>query len=94
MSANVVLGVPDNASDEDIRAAYLAKVKEFPPDRSPEQFEKIRDAYDALRDPRSRVRAMLFSNDFMKPLTTLVDGLHAKRIYAGPHVWREVLKSK
>lgn len=94
MSANEVLGVPDNASEEDIRAAYLNKVKEFPPDRSPEHFEKIRDAYDALRDPRSRVQAMLFSTDFMKPLTTLVDGLKAKRIYAGPQVWREVLKSK
>ena len=36
-------------------------MKEFPPDRSPEEFEKIRDAYETLRDPRKRTRAMLLS---------------------------------
>ena len=49
MTASETLGVPAKASLEDIRAAYLGKVKEFPPDRSPEQFERIRDAYETLR---------------------------------------------
>ncbi len=58
-----VLGISQNATDEEIRAAYLLKVRECPPDRSPEQFEKIRDAYETLRDPRRRLRHRLFSVD-------------------------------
>ncbi len=93
-AANEILGVPANASDEDIRAAYLSKVKEFPPDRSPAEFEKIRDAYDTLRDPRKRAQVMLLSTDFDAPLVSLVDDQKPRRIYAGPQPWREVLKRK
>ncbi len=46
-----LLGISQNATDEEIRAAYLLKVRECPPDRAPEKFEKIRDAYEILRDP-------------------------------------------
>ena len=94
MSANEILGVAANAPEEEIRAAYLAKVKEFPPDRSPEEFEKVRDAYDVLRDPRKRARAMLLSADFAAPLVSLLDGYKPRRIFAGPQLWREVLKTK
>ena len=94
MNANEILGVPANASDEDIRAAYLSKVKEFPPDRSPEEFERIRDAYDSLRDPRQRAKAMLLSTDFDAPLVSFIEGQKPRRIFAGPQPWREVLKTK
>jgi uncharacterized protein (DUF1786 family) len=94
MNANEILGVPANASEEEVRAAYLTKVKEFPPDRSPEEFERIRDAYDSLRDPRARAKAMLLSTDFAAPLVSLIDGHHSRRVYVGPQQWREVLKTK
>jgi curved DNA-binding protein CbpA len=94
MNANTILGVPENASDEDIRAAYLGKVKEFPPDRCPEEFERIRDAYDTLRDPRKRAKSLLLATDFCGPLASLLDGRKTKRTYAGPRPWIEVLKSK
>ena len=94
MKPNEILGVPPNASEEDIRTAYLERVKEFPPDRAPEGFERIRDAYDALRDPRTRAKAMLFGNKVVGPLATLLDGYKPRRIFAGPQPWREVLKTK
>jgi uncharacterized protein (DUF1786 family) len=94
MNANEILGVPANASDEEIRAAYLSRVREFPPDRSPEEFERIRDAYDALRNPRQRAKAMLLSTDFAAPLVSLIEGYKPRRIFAGPQPWREVLKGK
>ena len=50
MDSGEVLGVNQDAGDEEIRAAYLSKVKEFPPDRAPAEFEKIRDAYETLRE--------------------------------------------
>jgi DnaJ-domain-containing protein 1 len=94
MDASETLGVPANASEEEIRAAYLTKVKEFPPDRAPEEFEKIRDAYETLRDPRKRAKAMLLSADFMAPLVSLIADRKPRRIFAGPQPWREVLKNK
>jgi hypothetical protein len=94
MKANEILGVPANASDEEIRTSYLAKVKEFPPERSPEEFERIRDAYDTLRNPRSRAKAMLMDADFSAPLVSLLEGYRTRRVFAGPQPWREVLKSK
>jgi len=94
MKANIILGVPANASDEDIRAAYLGKVKEFPPDRCPGEFERIRDAYDTLRDPRKRAQSMLLAADFSGPLISLLDARKPQRTYAGPKPWREVLNSK
>jgi preprotein translocase subunit Sec63 len=89
-----VLGVPPNAGEEEIRAAYLRKVKEYPPDRSPEEFEKIRDAFETLRDPRQRTRAMLLSTDPDAPLAALLEGRARRRLFVGPEPWREVLKGK
>jgi DnaJ-class molecular chaperone len=94
MNPDEILGVPANASEEDIRTAYLDRVKEFPPDRAPEDFERIRDAYNILRDPRKRAEAMLFGNSSVGPLVTLLEGYKPRRIFAGPQPWREVLKAK
>jgi hypothetical protein len=94
MSAAEILGVAANASEDEVRSAYLEKVKQFPPDRSPEEFERIRDAYEKLRDPRSRAKAMLIAPDTNLPLVSLVDSIKRRRIFAGPQPWREVLKSK
>lgn len=94
MDAREVLGIPLEASEEEIRAAYLRKVKEHPPDRSPVQFERIRDAYETLRDPRRRMRDMLLSAAPEAPLASLFAGQTPPRQFAGPHPWLEVLKGK
>jgi curved DNA-binding protein CbpA len=94
LTANEILGVPGNASEQEVRAAYLNKVKEFPPDRAPEKFEQIRDAYDTLRDARKRTKALLLASGFAAPLPALLDGRKPRRIFAGPKPWREVLKNR
>ena len=94
MDPREVLGVSPTATEEDIRAAYLLKVKEFPPDRSPEQFERIRDAYQMLRDARQRARHLLFSVDPGAPLASLVADHPRLRQFVGPQPWLEVLKRK
>jgi curved DNA-binding protein CbpA len=94
MDANQILGVAANAGEDEIRAAYLNKVREFPPDRAPAEFEKIRDAYDTLRDPRRRARAMFSAGESDPPLVSLIEGRRTPRIFAGPQPWREVLKNK
>ncbi len=89
-----VLGVSPNATDNEIRAAYVAKVKEHPPDRSPEQFERIRDAYETLRDPRRRMRHQLFGGDPCAPFVSLLDHHAPLRRFVGPGPWWDVLRGK
>ena len=94
MDPGEVLGVGQDAGEEEIRAAYVRQVKEHPPDRSPEEFERIRDAYDSLRDPRRRMRERLLSVDPLAPLVSVIELQARPRRFAGPQPWLEVLKGK
>jgi len=59
-----VLGVGEDAGDDEIKQRYLALVRAFPPDREPERFQAYRAAYEALRDQRKRLEAKLLrTND-------------------------------
>ena len=89
-----VLEVEAEAGDEEIRAAYLRKVKQFPPDRSPREFERVRDAYDMLRDPRRRARSLLLAADPKQPLASLLDGLKSMRQFTGPDPWLAVSRER
>ena len=89
-----VLGLGPGADDEQIRAAYLAKLKQFPPDRSPAEFEQVRDAYELLRDRRRRAQYTLFSVNPEARLESLVDGLDNDRQFVGPGPWLAVLKER
>jgi hypothetical protein len=86
-----VLGVEANATDEEIRAAYLRKIREHPPESSPEEFERIRDAYEVLRDPRRRSRSLLIV-DPEAPFTSLIAGRAPERRFVGPGPWLRALK--
>ena len=89
-----VLGVPPDASDEQIRATYVQKVKEFPPDRAGPQFEKIRDAYEQLKDPYRRAKYLILGANADRPLESLLDDVPATRHYVGPEPWLAALKSQ
>lgn len=49
-----ILGIASQAATIDIKKAYFAAVRKYPPERFPEEFKKIREAYDTLSDPESR----------------------------------------
>lgn len=49
-----VLGLRSNARHERIKQSYIQLVKQYPPEQFPEEFERIRKAYEALRDPVKR----------------------------------------
>jgi len=89
-----ILGVPPDAGDERIREAYLQKVKENPPDGEPVAFERIRDAYEILRDPRRRALYMFLSADPHAPLLSLLPASSQERKFTGPDPWLAVLREK
>jgi len=55
-----VLGLALDSTDEAIRRRYLQLVRTYTPERAPERFAAIREAYDKLRDPSSRLRYRVF----------------------------------
>ncbi len=45
-----LLGVAPGASGRDVRRAYLALIRIYKPEHSPDEFRRIREAYEALKD--------------------------------------------
>jgi hypothetical protein len=87
-----LLGVSVGATDDELRAAYLRGIRENPPDRAPEAFERVRDAYEALRGG-GRL-ASLFAGDPEAPLVTLVDAELPERRFLGPEPWLAALRRR
>lgn len=59
-NAYETLNVSPSAGDDEIKKAYLTQVQCFPPDSHPEQFQRIREAYEAISDARARAAYRLF----------------------------------
>jgi curved DNA-binding protein CbpA len=55
-----ILEIDPSATAGDIKKAYFKKVREHPPEQEPEQFKRIRAAYDMLRTPEARSATDLF----------------------------------
>ena len=55
-----ILGVPENATDDQIKRAFRELAKKYHPDRNPgdktaeEKFKEINEAYEVLSDPQKR----------------------------------------
>jgi len=58
-----ILGVRRDASPQDVKKAYFTLVRKFPPEQHPDQFKRIRRAYDLLKDREARAEADLFLFD-------------------------------
>jgi DnaJ-class molecular chaperone len=56
-----ILAVAADASDAEIKQAYLQKVKDNPPDRDQAQFQLIHNAYSSIKDNKSRMSYALFT---------------------------------
>ena len=56
-----ILGVDENATDEEIKQRYLAMVRAYPPDREPARFQVYRAAYEALCNERKRLEIKLLA---------------------------------
>lgn len=55
-----VLGIEGDASIEEIKRAYLKLIRKFAPERHPDEFKRIRAAYEQLKDQRARAEVDVF----------------------------------
>ena len=92
MNPFTVLGLEEDADDEAVRAAYLAALRKSPPDRDPEGFRRIRDAYEALRDTERRLALRLFGPPPLAHLEELLEMFPKERHHVGPAPWLNVLR--
>lgn len=49
-----ILNVDKNATKKDIKNAYYKLIRKYTPEKNPDEFEKIRKAYEVLIDDKSR----------------------------------------
>lgn len=49
-----LLEIPETASFDEIRKAYIKKVRSSPPEKDPEGFKAVRKAYGLLKDSENR----------------------------------------
>ena len=88
-----VLGVAEEIEDDDaIRKAWLEGVRRFPPEKEPEQFARIREAYEMIRDRESRFRLRTFGASRLRNVDALIDFFPKDRNYAGPALWLAVTR--
>jgi curved DNA-binding protein CbpA len=55
-----ILGATPTDGDEAIRRHYVDAVRRSPPERCPEQFARIREAYERIKDENARLEFLLF----------------------------------
>jgi curved DNA-binding protein CbpA len=55
-----VLDASPEDTDEAIRRRYLEAVRRYPPERFPAEFQRIREAYECIRDQEHRLEFLLF----------------------------------
>jgi curved DNA-binding protein CbpA len=94
MSPFAVLGIEETADDAQVRAAYLAKVRRSPPDRDPDGFRRVREAYEAVRDEEHRLALRLFGPAPLDRLEELLDEIPDERRHVGPGPWLDVLRGE
>ncbi len=58
-----ILGVSEDSTDKAIKKAYLQKVRQYPPERAPEQFQNIRAAFEDIKTQEQRLKYQLFHHE-------------------------------
>ena len=60
LSSYFILELDLNANDEEIRKRYLKLIKGNTPEKNPDRFQEITNAYEQIKTHRSRIRGKLF----------------------------------
>ncbi|MDR2762049.1 MAG: J domain-containing protein [Planctomycetaceae bacterium] len=78
------LGVNPGCSESEIRNRYLELVREFPPEKNPDKFAKVHEAYENLKNPIGLMQGILSdlqtSDSIEQIINVLVDELRQERL--------------
>lgn len=72
------LGVSPDVDEVALRKRYLELVRQHPPEKSPQKFAQIREAYEELRDPVERLRRQLFQVHSGETLDDVIADLRSR----------------
>lgn len=83
------LEITPEAAPEEIRRAYFRLVRRFPPEKEPEKFKSIREAYETLSDPKARRNydALQEHGDVISDLFAEAEGL------MGDEKWEDAVRT-
>ncbi len=56
----LTLDVPETATDEEVRRAYLQKIRIYSPEQNPDEFQRVCEAYELIKTELARTRLHLF----------------------------------
>lgn len=56
-----VLETPENSDDNQVKKAYLTMVRRYPPERCPDDFQRIYRAYEQIKTEEDRLAYRLFN---------------------------------
>jgi len=78
-----VLGVSSDASPEVIKKAYYGSIRKHPPEKDPSGNQKVREAYEVLKDPSQRKEydAQSLYGEELSRLWELAQELHENKKY-------------
>lgn len=62
-----ILGISKDCNDETVKQGYLLMVKKFSPERFPEDFQRIRNAYEKIKTKKDRAALELFDKTLPEP---------------------------
>ena len=68
-----VLDAQPQDSDEAIRQRYLEAVRRCPPDRCPDDFRRIHEAYERIKGEENRLAFLLFEPTQGETLDDLIE---------------------
>ncbi|MDR1485865.1 MAG: J domain-containing protein [Planctomycetaceae bacterium] len=81
------LGINPGCSETEIRRRYLELLRKFPPETNQEQFAKIHEAYENLKNPVAMMEEIIKSsqtNDSIEQIIeVLVEELRHERLPTG-----------
>ena len=89
----ITLGLKEDASKEQVREAYLNKIRQHPPESDSVEYQELNQAYSALKDDVERAKLRLFGQMYDKEsLSSILPTSYANRTRVGVNAWLTVVK--
>jgi len=92
-TAYEILEVGEDAGDAAIKKAYLCMVRRYPPERSPDDFQRIYRAYELIKTVEDRLSYRLFHCTLPEPadIAALLLQKNTQQVPASREQWQTLI---